>query len=366
MTALHTTDIAHWRMYNLGLSEARFDAPEDVVHWLGAVQSQDFGPAKWSVAQRTSAVSNAAMDQAFAHGTLLRTHVLRPTWHFVLPADIRWMLDLTAPRVHAMSAYAYRQRGLDDTVLNRCDAVLVGALQGGHQRTRKELAAVLQSAGIATDDFRLGSILMNAELSGIVCSGPLNGKQHTYALLDERAPQAKRLARDEALAELTLRYFTGHGPATVKDFRWWSSLTTADIREGLGMVASQLAHQVIDGVSYWFAAPPPPPLKAASPTVHLLQGYDEYIVGYSESKYVLDVSGAARLMSQERGIYNHAVILDSQVAGRWKRMLKKNIVIIEVVLYTPFDDAQTQALQAAAERHGAFLGLAATVVTTEM
>jgi len=365
MTALHTTDIAHWRMYNLGLSEARFDAPEDVVHWLGAVQSQDFGPAKWSVAQRTSAVSNAAMDQAFAHGTLLRTHVLRPTWHFVLPADIRWMLDLTAPRVHAMSAYAYRQRGLDDTVLNRCDAVLVGALQGGHQRTRKELAAVLQSAGIATDDFRLGSILMNAELSGIVCSGPLNGKQHTYALLDERAPQAKRLARDEALAELTLRYFTCHGPATVKDFRWWSSLTTADIREGLGMVASQLEHQVIDGVSYWFAAPPPP-LKAASPTVHLLQGYDEYIVGYSESKYVLDVSGAARLMSQERGIYNHAVILDSQVAGRWKRMLKKNIVIIEVVLYTPFDDAQTQALQAAAERHGAFLGLAATVVTTEM
>jgi hypothetical protein len=352
-------------MHNLGLSQARFEAPEDVVHWLAAVQSQAYGPAKWSVAQRTNTVSDAAMDQAFADGTILRTHILRPTWHFVLPADIRWMLELTAPRVHALSAYYNRQRGLDDTILNRCNAVLVDALQGGHRRTRKELATVLESDGIATDDFRLGSILMNAELIGIVCSGPLNGKQHTYALLDERAPQAKRRTRDEALAELTVRYFTSHGPATVKDFRWWSSLTTADIQRGIAMVAPQLEHEVVDGVSYWFAASAAP-VEPASPTVHLLQAYDEYIVGYSESKYLLDLSGVARSLSQERGIYNHAVILDGQVAGRWKRTLKKNSVIIEVALYTPFDDTQTQALQAATERHGAFLGLTATVVTTEM
>jgi hypothetical protein len=358
-------DVAHRRMHSLRLSGAPFEAPEDVVRWLGAVQSQDYGPAKWSVGQRTGGVGVAAMDQAFAEGAILRTHVLRPTWHFVPPADIRWMLELTAPRVQALHAYRYRQLALDDAVLERCNALLVGALRGRQQRTRRELDAVLDGAGIATDSVRLGHILMNAELNGIICSGALKGKQHTYALLEERAPRAKRLTRDEALAELTLRYFTSHGPATAKDFRWWSSLTLADIKNGLAMVASRLEHEVVDGLSYWFAASAPPP-EAASPTVHLLQAYDEYIVGYSESRYVLDVSRAARSRPQDRAIFNGVVILDSQLAGHWKRTLKKDSVIVEAALYTPFGDAQTRALQAAADQHGAFLGLAATVVTTEL
>ena len=356
-------DIAHRRLRNLRLEGARFEAPEDAVRWLGAVQSQDYGPAKWSVAERTDDASDAAIDRAFAEGTILRTHVLRPTWHFVLPADIRWMLELTAPRVHALNAYSYRQLGLDDEVLARATALLAGALRGGNRLTRKELGAVLQGAGIAAEGFRLGYTLMNAELHGVICSGPLNGRQHTYALLDERAPPAGSLTRDQALAELTLRYFTSHGPATAKDFRWWSSLTAADAATGLELVASRLQHETIDGLSYWSAASPPQP-ETASPTVHLLQGYDEYIVGYSESKWVLDAAGGARSLPQARVVFNGVVILDSQVAGQWKRTLKRNAVVIEAALYRPFDDDQAQALRAAAARHGEFLGLPATVVTT--
>lgn len=352
-------------MHNLRLSGAPFASPEDVVHWLGAVQSQDYGPGKWSVAQRASGVGDAAMDQAFAAGTILRTHVLRPTWHFVLPADIRWMLELTAPRVHALNAYYYRQLALDDTVREKCNELLVGALQGGNWLTRKEIGATLRSAGIATDGFRLAYLLMNAELDGIICSGARNGKQHTYALLDERAPQARSLSRDEALAELTLRYFTSHGPATAKDFKWWSSLTAADIKKGLEMVAPQLQYEVIDGVRYWFAGAASVPM-AASPTVHLLQGYDEYIVGYSESKYLLDVCGAARSVTQDRTVFNHVAILDSQVAGHWKRTVRKDSVVIEAAFYAPVDDAQEQALQAAADRHGEFLGVPAAAVTTQL
>ncbi|MGH2350631.1 MAG: winged helix DNA-binding domain-containing protein [Chloroflexota bacterium] len=314
--SLNSHDIAHWRMRNLGLSEPPFEAPEAVVRWLGAVQSQDYSPAKWSVAERTRGVSDTAMDQAFADGAILRTHVLRPTWHFVLPADIRWMLELTAPRVQALNAYHYRRLELDDTVLEQCNALLVSVLRGGNQLTRKALAAVLEGAGIVTSGFRLAYILMNSELHGIICSGALNGKQHTYALLDERAPPAKRLTHEKALAELTLRYFSSHGPATAKDFRWWSSLAAAEVKTGLEMVASQLMHEVIDGVTYWFSTTPPSS-KAASPTVHLLQGYDEYIVGYSESKYVLDVSGATRSQPQDKAVFNHVVILDGQVAGHW-------------------------------------------------
>jgi len=362
---MDSEDLAHWRLRNQRLSGAPFEAPEQVVGWLGAVQSQDYGPAKWSVAQRTGGVGDAAMDQAFADGTILRTHVLRPTWHFVLPADIRWLLGLTAPRVHALNAYYYRQLGLDDAVLEQCGRLLVGALQGGEQRTRKQLAAMLTSAGIATSGFRLGYLLMHAELTGIICSGALHGKQHTYALLEERAPRAGRRTHDEALSELTLRYFTSHGPATAKDFRWWSSLTAADVNQGLELVASQLEHEVVDGASYWFAPSAPSP-QAASPTVHLLQGYDEYVVAYSQTKHVFDMSGMARSLPLDKVPFNHAVVLDGQVAGHWKRTLKRHSVVVEAALYAPFDHAQAQALQAAADRHGAFLGRIATVVRTQL
>jgi hypothetical protein len=205
---------------------------------------------------------------------------------------------------------------------------------------------------------------MNAELNGVVCSGPLRGKQQTYALLDERAPHAKRLSRDEALAELTLRYFTSHGPATAKDFRWWSSLTAAEIKRGLEMVAPGLEHEVFDGVSYWFAPSTPHPLPAP-PAVQLLQAYDEYIVGYSESKYVLNISGDARWMARARPIFNGVVILDGQVAGYWRRTPRSDSVLVEVAHHTPLDATQTRALHASATAYGAFLGLTAQVETAE-
>ncbi|HEY2957685.1 MAG TPA: winged helix DNA-binding domain-containing protein [Actinomycetota bacterium] len=354
--------LAGWRLHNLGLSPARFERPEQVVGWLGAVQSQDYGPAKWSLGARSLGVGDAAVERAFADGAILRTHVLRPTWHFVLPEDIRWLLRLTARRVHTLNSYQYRQLGLDGAVLERSADLLAGALRGGNRLTRGQLKEVLEGAGVATGGFRLAYFLINAELEGIVCSGGLRGRQHTYALLDERAPQARDLGHDEALAELTLRYFTSHGPATAKDFRWWSSLTAAEVDQGLEVVSPRLAQEVVDGVRYWFA-PAAPPAAAPSPTVHLLQAYDEYLVGYSQSKYLLDASGTARALTRDRPVFNHVVVLDTQVAGHWKRTVRKDSVEIEAALYEPFDRAQARALQAAADRHGEFLGLTATVRT---
>jgi hypothetical protein len=356
-------DIANWRLHNLRLEGAPLPAPEAVVGWLGAVQSQDFGPAKWSVAQRTPGAGDAAVDRAVAEGAILRTHVLRPTWHFVAAADIRWLLELTAPRVHALNAYYYRQLGLDDEAFRRSSAVLVGALEGGAQLTRRQLAATLEGAGIGLGGFRLAYLLMNAELQGIVCSGAPRGKQQTYALVEQRAPQAASLPDEQALAELTVRYFTSHGPATVKDFGWWSSLTAADIRQGLELAGSRLQREVVDGVDYWFAGSPPP-TTPASPQVHLLQGYDEYIVGYSQSRSLLNLAG--RTLMQTRPVFNGVAILDGQLAGHWKRTVGRDTVAFAVALYEPFDDAQTKALQAAADRHGEFLGLAATVATTAL
>jgi hypothetical protein len=252
----------------------------------------------------------------------------------------------------------YRQLGLDDAVREHCTALVAAALNGGDRLTRKELAAVLQSAGIATDGFRLAYILMSAELDGVICSGPPRGRQHTHALLDERVPETAGPTGEAALAELILRYFASHGPATVKDLRWWSSLTMADIATGIEMVGSQLEREIVDGVPYW-SAPHAPPPETTSPQVHLLQGYDEYLVGYSESKYV----SVGRQLSLPPGtkIPNGVMIADTQLAGHWKRTMRSRSVTFEVALYEPFDDHQMTALHAAADAHAAFLDLTAVV-----
>lgn len=212
---MDSDEIAGRRLLSQGLSGAPFRRATEVVGWLGAVQSQEYVVAKWSVGQRSSGLSDAAMDAALADGTLVRTHVLRPTWHFVTAADVRWLLALTGPRVLAGNASYHRKFGLEQEAFARSNALLAQAVAGGAELTRKEVAAVL--AAITTDNIAVGFLLMHAELTGVITSGGLKGKQRTYASFAERVPPAPELARDEALAELTRRYFTSHGPATRAD-----------------------------------------------------------------------------------------------------------------------------------------------------
>ena len=350
-------DIAHQRLHNQLITRRTFEKPGDVVEWLGAVQAQDYAAAKWAVGLRLQGTTDDDIEQAFTRGAILRTHLMRPTWHFVSPSDIRWILALTAPRVNAVNAYYYRKLALDDAVFMHSNAVLAKALQGGKQLTRPELASVLQQAGIATDDLqRFTHIMMRAELDGIVCSGARRGKQFTYALLDERAPQARTLDRDEALAEFARRYFTSHGPATLQDFVWWSGLTVADARAGLEMVTSQLMHEVVDGQTYWFSMSTPP-AKDLSQAAYLLPNYDEYIVGYTDRSAVFDASHTNKLDPRGNVLFNHTIVMDGQVVGTWKRTIKKDAVMITPSLLTPLNDAETRAFAAAANRYGAFLDM---------
>jgi hypothetical protein len=282
---------------------------------------------------------------------------MRPTWHFVSPADIRWLLALAAPHVKATNAYYYRQLALDDAIFMHSNDVLAKALLGGKQLTRPELVSVLQQAGIAADNLlRFAYIVMRAELDGIVCSGARRGKQFTYALLDERAPQARTLERDEALAELARRYFTGHGPATLQDFVWWSGLPVADARTGLAMVKCQLTHELVDDQTYWFSTSTPP-TKELSQTAHLLPSFDEYTVGYTDRSAVFDISHANKLDARNNNLLSYIMVLDGQVVGTWKRTMKKDTVIITPNLFTPLNEDETRAFAAAANRYGAFLDL---------
>jgi winged helix DNA-binding protein len=316
------------------------------------MQSQEFAVAQWSIAQRTRGVTRAALDRAFAEGVILRTHLLRPTWHFVRPADIRWMMELTAPRVRAFCAYYDRKVELDDAVFRKSHALMRKALARGEHLTRKELAAVLQKGGIVAAGQRLGHLMMRAELDLVVCSGAMSGKQHTYALVEERAPRAKSLPREEALAELTRRYFGGHGPATLKDYMWWSSLTSADCKRGIEANARELEHDVVDGRAYWFATPLPKP-RIASPAVHLLQGYDEYVIAYTESKRALSVAGSSGVPRGQTQ-FIHAIVAGGQVVGHWRRALG-DAATIEARLSRPLSAGEERGLRAEVARYGRFI-----------
>ena len=348
-------DTAHQRLHSQLISQRTFEKLGDVVQWLGAVQAQDYAAAKWALGLRLQGATDDDIEQAFAAGALLRTHLMRPTWHFVSPADIRWILALTAPRVNAVNVSWYRKLELDDALFMRSNAVLAKALQGGKQLTRPELVSVLKLTGIATDDIqRFTSIMMRAELDGFVCSGARRGKQFTYALLDERAPQARTLDRDEALAELAKRYFTSHGPATLQDFVWWSGLAVADARAGLEMVTSQLMYEVVDGQAYWFS-PSTQPAKDLSQTAYLLPNFDEYIVGYKDRSAVCDTSHTNKLDPRGNILFNYTMVLDGRVVGTWKRTMQKDAVIITPSLFTPLTRAETRAFASPANHYGAFL-----------
>jgi hypothetical protein len=347
-------DIAHRRLHNQHITRRTLETPQTLVEWLGAVQAQDFAAAKWALGLRMPGVTDDDIEQAFTDGTILRMHVMRPTWHFVSPADIRWLLALTAPRVHAASAYYHRKLELDDAVFRCTNAVLTNALQGGKQLTRDELASALKLAGIATEgEQRVTYIMMRAELDGIICSGARRGKHFTYALLAERAPHARSLARDEALAELTMRYFTSHGPATIHDFVWWSGLTVADARAGLAMVTSSLLHETIGDQTYWFS-PPSPPAQDLSQAASLLPNFDEYTVGYTDRSAIFDALHTNKL-DPRGGLLTNTMVLDGQVVGTWKRTFQKNAVVIEANPFIPLSTIETRAFADSAKRYGEFL-----------
>jgi winged helix DNA-binding protein len=349
-------DITRLRLHNQRLSTTTFENPVDVVGWLGAVQSQDYAGAKWALGQRIRNSTDAAIEQAFNEGAILRTHVMRPTWHFVTPEDIRWMLGLTAPRVNALCATYYRKLELDTDTFKRSNALLTKALQGGKQLTRAELTSLLQKNGIASNDLlRFTYLIVRAELDGIVCSGARRGKQFTYALLDERAPHAQTLERDVALAELAKRYFVSHGPATLKDFVWWSGLTMADAHQGLDSIRSRLISEVENGLTYWFVDSTP--ARSSSPTVHLLPDYEEFTVGYTDRSAIFDPIHTNKLDSRGSELAQYIIVLDGHIAGTWKRILRKNDVVIEFVRFRTFTETEDRAITDAAEGYGKFLGL---------
>jgi Winged helix DNA-binding domain len=364
-----TSDLRRQRLHNQQLLAPDFTKPGDLVKLLGAVQAQDYHGAKWALGQRLLGATDESIEKAFTDGKILRTHVMRPTWHFVAPADIRWLLKLTGPRVNASNSHYHRKLELDDAIFKRSNKALVSALKGGKQLTRDVLRNVLEQAGISTTGLRFVHILCRAEVDGVICSGARSGKQFTYALLDERAPQTKELTRDEALAELTGRYFTSHGPATSQDFVWWSGLSIGDAMAGIDMIKRRLIREVLDGKTYWFGSSKPATKnvsdairgsktgpQARTPVAHLLPTYDEYLIAYKDRTAAIGPPDDKQSVPGN-AVFSSPIVIEGRVVGRWKRTLKGDSALITLCPFASFSKAEKQAVEEAAYRYGSFLNM---------
>jgi hypothetical protein len=344
--------IREQRLCNQRISRPQGRSPAKIVAWLGAVQAQDYGPAKWAVGLRMSpGVTDKAVDRAVDRGAILRTHVLRPTWHFVTPADIRWMLELTAPQVHRRMFPYDQQLGLTADVLTRATGIIERALGESGPLTRLELGAHLQRVGLPAKSTRLAHITLHAELEGVICSGPRRDKQSTYALLADRAPGARRLSRDEALAELAGRFFRSHGPATLRDFVWWSGLKSTDAKRALEM--NRASAQEIEGITYWTIGRGSGHKPRRKPAVDLLPIYDEYLVAYRDRQAVPHTLYSAPMFVGVR----HALVIDGQVAGTWRTSLSSKGAVAELETPRALTRDEERALARAFRRYRRFLGV---------
>lgn len=353
---MHAANIASIRLHHQHLLRPSFQRVEEVVTHMGAMQAQDYVHAKWAVGVRLPGLQVAAVEQALNEGRIIRTHVLRPTWHLIAAEDARWMLALSQPQVLSQMRSAERSYGLDDAFYDRAFPLIEKALSGGRELTRKEVMDELAQAGLDVPPASANHIMARAELAALVCNGIRRGHELTYALMDEKVPAGPMLDRPAAIARLAGRYFNSHAPATVADFQWWSGLKKSDARAGLEAAQPELVREVINGQEYWLPHTGSDPGQASS-GLQLLPAFDELIISYTDRSACMGPDELAVVVTKN-GIFKPTILVDGQVKGIWRRSFQKQTLQLEPTLFSPFSPDQERAYQAATEAYAAFCGLA--------
>jgi hypothetical protein len=349
-------DFPRLRLLNQQLAGSRRADAAEVVGALGAVQGQDYGAALWAIGARVPGLTEAALEQAIAERKIIRTWPMRGTAHFIAADDVRWMLELLATRVMAGTKRRREELELDDAIFARCRKVIKKALKGGGRITRPAFLGLLEREGISTKGGRNYHIPFHLAMEGLLCFGPREGKQHTFVLLDEWLPATRILKGEAALGEIALRYFTSHGPATLKDFIWWTGLKAAEARLAIEAAAPKLAKIAMENTDYWM---PPTPVAANCeiPRAHLLPGFDEYLLGYTNRTAVLDPRHTPKIIPGNNGVFMPMLVLDGRIVGTWKRAVKKKAVVVKLLPFAKLKKGDQDAIAAAAELYGKFIAL---------
>ena len=357
MTRAFTADrrlLAALRLAAQGIAGDPFAQPAEVVRHLLCMQAQDYPGALWAVGLRTANATHADVERAIADREVVRSWPMRGTLHLTPAEDLDWMLRLTGQRIVASAAGRHRQLGLDETHFTLAAATAERVLGGGGVLTRAALLSEFASAGIDVDGQRGAHLLLALSARRVIVFGPMQGKTPTFALLDEWVPQPRQLAGDEALAEFVLRYLSSHGPATIRDFAWWSSLTLTDARRGLAAVESQLDALEVDGATYYHR----PGLEPAPPGVVALPGFDEYVLGYQDRSAQLSPEFATTIVPGGNGMFLSTVVVGGEIVGTWRRTTRSTRVAVEVSPFAAMSKRDVAAFDRQLERYGRFLGVA--------
>lgn len=352
-------NISTARLYNQQFVETSFNTPKEIVAWMGAMQAQDYPMVKWAIGIRLHGSTEMSIEAALDKGEILRTHLLRPTWHLVAAEDIHWMLDLTANRIKSSMKSRDNELELDEFIYSKSNSLIQKTLTDNKNLTRDEIVAVLNFAGIATDNNRASHILMRAELDGIICSGLNKGNKQTYALLDERVPKTAIISRGDSLGKLALRYFISHGPAGLNDFVWWSGLSVSDARVALEMVKENLISEKIGDETYW-SGPTLPSTEYDIKQVLLLPAFDEFIISYKDRSPSLPSDDHKKAISNN-GIFHPVIMINGFASGIWKRSISKEKVIIETKFFRKHTPSEKDLIETEATKYGVFLGKKAVV-----
>lgn len=346
---MEISEIASLRLKNQQLVSTELKTPKQLVGWMGAIQAQDYNQAKWAIGVRMPHLTEDQIEDAFNKGDIIRTHLMRPTWHFVSADDIYWMLELTSPQIKAVLNSRHRELGITELLVNNSYLAIEEAINSNEQQalTREELIEALDHAGIPTSHQFTAHLMLRAEIDGILCSGPLKGKKQTYALLSNRVPRKITLSKEEAAARLAKSYFLSHGPATLADFIWWSGLPAKSARNALDSIKNDFYSERIASETYWFSDSAVKKGKLKD-SVYLLPAYDEFLISYKNRSASITEDDHKKAISSN-GIFRPVVLVNGQISGLWKKVIKKDRIVIETEYFRPHEDAEIQSIAKAAD-----------------
>jgi hypothetical protein len=350
---MNQTDISILRLINQKIEQTEFTSVKELVSHMGALQAQDFAMSKWAIGKRLVHSTDEMVETALNDGEIIRSHLMRPTWHLVSAEDIYWMNNLSASKIKQNFKSRHRDLELSADMILKSEKVFEKAISKEGNLTREDLDSELRKVDIKTVENQLYHLLFCAELDGILCSGVVKNGKQTFDLLSRRVPNMRTLSRDESLAELAKRYFTSRGPATIDDFVWWSGLSVTDARKGLESVKSGFISETIDSKTYWFSDQFSG-LQPDKPSVHLLPAFDEFIIGYRDRSASLSLTDNPKSVSSN-GIFYPVIVFNGQVIGTWKRTFKKERMIVEVINFHSLNSSIHDMIIVKANEFGLFI-----------
>lgn len=327
---MDTPELLNIRLHNQLLATHTQKTPQEVVSWMGAVQSQALDMAKWAIGARLKNKTVEDIDNALNTGKIIRTHTLRPTWHFVSAEDVYWMFDLSNPRLKPIYQSYCRMSNADEALIYRCIPFVEKALSENKHLTKKEINDVLLAHDIKADTRHLTMILSYAEMEGLICNGKVKGNKQTFTLLESWVPRKETIHKEEALARLAQRYFTSHGPATINDFVWWSGLSVIECKQALEMVKRNFVSEKLNDRTFWMRndiQTSQTPFSAL-----LLAPFDEFVVSYKDRSELIEKTHYSKVMTKN-GIFSPTIMLDGKIIGSWKKTVQKNKPKIELSIF---------------------------------